>query len=393
MKLVEIQEGLGKFFVPPLDSDDNIPRRSDEVFFNYHQEINRDLSVLALRAYAEENRKPSLTVCEPLCGSGIRAIRYALETPTSSVYCNDINPKATTVTQKNIDRLSKEIAQKIRLFNKECNFFLQSLNNKNLIFDFIDIDPYGTPIPFVHNSIRLLNLQGLLAFTATDLASLAGLYPKALYAKYGVSQFDSRIGNVHEIAARVLITGVQHVGLTLGQSLIPIVTFYHRHFIRCFLTRRRGVKRVIDQTGYIFQCEECQTRYKNVLGEKYTTCPVCNSSKGMKIGPLYLGRIQQAKYLSTMLSDEHLQYLGTRKRLANILPLMIEEGILDLPWSFDIPKLAKKVNVQVPSISQITTILLEMGYNCHRTHFSGASLKTNASETEICSILRSLRPA
>ncbi|UCE13319.1 MAG: hypothetical protein JSV04_14180 [Candidatus Heimdallarchaeota archaeon] len=391
MRLVEIQEGLGTFFVPPPKGDDSIPRRSDEVFFNFHQEINRDFSVLMLRAYARKNSKASLTVCEPLCGSGVRSIRYALETPTSSVYSNDINPKAIMVAEKNIKRLSKEIAQKIQLFNMECNSFLQSLNNTDEIFDFVDIDPYGTPIPFVHNSIRLVNLHGLLAFTATDLASLVGLYPKALYAKYGVSQFDSGIGNIHEIAARVLITGIQHVGLTLGQSLIPIVTFYHRHYIRCFLSRERGVDRVVDQTGFIFKCGNCQTRYKRILGEKDTTCPVCNGNKGMKVGPLYLGKIHQIDYLSLMLSDEHLQHVGTRKRLSKVLPLMIEEGSLDLPWSFDIPQLAKKTGVQVSSIKQIATILHEMGYICHKTHFSGTSLKTNASETEVCSVLRSLR--
>ncbi|UCG90274.1 MAG: hypothetical protein JSU57_00685, partial [Candidatus Heimdallarchaeota archaeon] len=131
MKLVEIQEGVGTFLVPKSNINDHIPRRSDEVFFNYHQEINRDLSVLALRAYGNKNSKSDLKVCEPLCGTGIRSARYALETPTSSIYCNDINSKAVHITQENINRLPSTIAKRIQLFNMDCNSFLQKLNVEN----------------------------------------------------------------------------------------------------------------------------------------------------------------------------------------------------------------------------------------------------------------------
>lgn len=392
MKFIEIQEGLGTFLVPKSNIDEHIPRRSDEVFFNFHQEINRDLSVLALRAYGNINSKSDLRVCEPLCGSGIRSARYALEVPTSSIYCNDINSNAVNIAQKNINRLPKASAKKIQLSNMDCNFFLQTLNVKDIVFDFIDIDPFGTPIPFVHNSVHLSTLQGLLAFTATDLSSLVGLYPRALYAKYGVNLFDTRIENIHEIASRALITGIQHVGLTLGQSLIPIITFYHRHFVRCFFIRNRGVNGVMDQTGFIQQCKKCETRSTSNLGEKTSSCSVCGDSNGMKVGPLYLGKIQQLDYLSSMLHDEHLEKMGTKKRLRKCLPLMIEETSLDIPWSFDIPKLAKKARVPVPPLTQVAKILDEMGYQSCKTHYSGISLKTDANETEISSVIRSLKP-
>ncbi|MFX0185281.1 MAG: hypothetical protein ACFE95_19540, partial [Candidatus Hodarchaeota archaeon] len=83
MKTNEIKEGLGTFLVAASNNSDNIPRRSDDVFFNPHQEINRDISILTLRAYSKINEIQELTVCEPLCGSGIRSCRYAQETPSS----------------------------------------------------------------------------------------------------------------------------------------------------------------------------------------------------------------------------------------------------------------------------------------------------------------------
>ncbi len=391
MELVEIKEGLGTFFISPPNLGDEVPRRSDNVFFNVHQEINRDFSVLALRAYALKNNKSELDICEPLCGSGIRSCRYAIETPSSRIFCNDLNLNAIRVAKKNINKLSKENSEKIRIFNMEGNLFLKKLNMKDLIFDFIDIDPYGTPVPFVHNSIQLITSEGLLAFTATDLASLVGLYPKALYAKYSISHYDIRIGNVHEIATRALITGIQHVGLTLNQSLIPILSFYHRHFVRCFFIRFRGVNRVVSQIGFINYCYNCQARFPSLLGTKNSTCPECNSLIRFKIGPLFIGQIQNEEYLSLMLNDKHLLNLGTRKKLIKLLLLMIEETSINLPWSFEIPVLAQKIGVVVPSMGKLISKLAEKGYSCHRTHFSGTCLKTDAQETEIVSVIHSLK--
>lgn len=390
-KTIEIKEGLGSYIVSIPHSLNHIPRRSDQVFFNPHQEINRDISVLTLRAYAKQFKKEDLTVCEPLCGSGIRSCRYAQETPSTRIYSSDLNPIAIDIARKNIERLPSNLSKRINLFNMECNEFLQKLNIEGTNFDFIDIDPYGTPIPFVQNSIHVITLQGVLAFTATDLATLVGVYPKALYAKYGVSYFDRRIGNVHELAARALITGIQHVGLNLNQSLLPILTFYYRHFIRTFFLRRRGVDHVLNDTGFINYCSECQSRYTSMLNEKRLECHSCGSSVSIKVGPIYLGPILQKETLSELFQDEHLLKLGTSKKLIKLLPLMIEESISDIPWSFDIPRLAARNKVQVPSLALIADSLNEIGYKCHRTHFSGSSVKTDAPEKELSLIIQSLK--
>ncbi|MHA2224267.1 MAG: hypothetical protein ACXAC8_03635 [Candidatus Hodarchaeales archaeon] len=391
MKLVEIQEGTGSFLVPDSSINKYIPRRSDEVFFNRQQEINRDFSVLALRAYSKITEKTDLIACEPFAGTGVRSCRYLLETPISMLFCNDLNSQAIKIAKKNLDRLPALNKEDFKIYNMECNYFFQFLHVENNTFDFIDIDPYGTPIPFIRNSVQLTNLHGLLAFTATDLASLVGLYPRALYARYGISRFDIRFGNIHEIAARILITGIQHAGLTQSQSLIPILTIYHRHFIRCFLQRKRGVKNVINQTGFISLCKKCRTRYTEALGKKNTSCPVCNHKTRFEIGPIFLGKIQKLDYLSEMLQDDHLHEMGTRKLLKKILPRMIEEATLEIPWSFDIPKLSKKAGVTVPPIEKVMTHLHEMGYQSNRIHFSGNTIKTDANEDDLISIIKSLK--
>ncbi len=388
MSYKEIKEGLGTFLIPSSLSEDRIPRRSDEVFFNRIQEINRDFSVLAVRAYAKINKISNLSICEPLCGLGIRSARYALETPAKIIYSNDLNINAIEKAKKNIERLPPDFSKKIVLDNMECNYYLEHLNHKHLFFDFIDIDPFGSPIPFVYNSIELITNKGFLGFTATDLASLAGIYPLTLYAKYGVSYFENLIGNIHECSARTLITGIQHIGLIQNQSLIPILTLYHRHFIRTFFIRRRGINHVLKKTGYILFCKECKNKFKIPLEEKTQCCPFCKKSTAISLmGPLYLGLIQNQTYLDIMLQDSHLKSLGTQKKLIKLLVRMKNEATLDIPWSFNIPELAKKANSQVPSFQLIYKKLEDLGYKCVKTHFSGTTIKTNANETELLAIL------
>jgi len=387
----EIEEGKRKYITLSSNYIDKVPRKKDDVFFNVHQQINRDLSVLVLRSYSKIHSISSIKICEAFCGTGIRSCRYAAETPSSEVFCNDLNQNAIKISRQNIERLPYEYSAKIRLFSQEANLFLQFLNSKDLVFDFVDIDPYGTPIPFIQNAIQVTNKNGLLGITATDLATLAGVYPRALYAKYGLTIYDKRFSNVHELAARSMIAGVQKVGLSQNQSLIPITTLYYRHFIRSFFIRFRGVKRVLDQTGFIIQCAKCLTIFTRSL-DKHGLCPTCGSDKEWKIGPLFIGPLHQKKYLDSINRDLHIDNLGTKKKLKKLIPLMVKESDLNIPWSFDIPVICDDIGTQVPSIDELIAKLTKSGYKAVRTHFSGMTVKTNAPLTELHTILRYLRP-
>jgi tRNA (guanine26-N2/guanine27-N2)-dimethyltransferase len=390
MKLLEVKEGSFSFYVPHPQNRSNIPRRSDVVFFNPEQEINRDFSVLALRAYAKLMDKTDLSICEPLCGTGIRSCRYSLESPVSSIFCNDLNARAIELTQRNISRLPNPYSKLIHVYRMECNDFLRKCLHEGRYFDVVDIDPYGSPVPYLQNAIHASVLKGLLAFTATDLATLVGVYPQALYARYGTSHFDTRLGNVHELAMRLFIAGVQQIGLRLNQSIVPILAFYHRHFIRVFFLRKRGVTQALKNLGFIHGCKQCTNRYSTYVGDKIRRCISCGSSKTMSVGPIFLGMMQQKAYLETMQKDSHIKNLGTQKHLTKLLSLMLAEQTVNVPWSFEIERLAKKYQTRVPSTNLLIEKLREHGYSSTQTQFSGTTIKTEAPETEIREILQYL---
>jgi tRNA (guanine26-N2/guanine27-N2)-dimethyltransferase len=389
MKLDKIIEGGNEYFVPVPISSDSVPRKSDESFFNKNQELNRDLSVLVLRNHIMSKNKKGISVCEPFGGVGVRSCRYLREAPVNDLFYNDANLQAIKVAKYNFENIPTMFKNKISISNLDFADFISELYLKKQIMDFIDIDPYGSPISFVHSSLKLVNVSGLLAFTATDLASLTGLYPRALYSKYGIGVFDKRIGNVHELAIRTLITGIQRVGLIQKQSLLPVLTLYHRHFIRTFMVRMRGVDKVIDNTGFLCQCRECHLVFETVLKIKHSSCPSCGNDS-YRIGPLFLGSIHDDTLLRGIAEDLHINSFNRRIKIHRILNLMIDENKIKIPWSYDIQKLTKKTRTPLPSLNLLSDQLRDNGFKFSKTHFSGSCIKSDASEKEICGILTKL---
>ncbi len=380
-------EGGREYFIPSPVINSSVPRKVDEVFFNPYQKVNRDLSVLVIRAFSNINRNVDLKICEPFGGVGVRTCRYATEVPSSRIYYNDVNSKAVKITKRNISSLPVQIQEKIKIQNKEFTDFLNSLYLEHPIMDFVDIDPYGTPIPYVHRSLKFVALKGLLAFTATDLASLSGLYPRAMYAKYGIGVFEKRIGNIHELAARILITGIQRIGLIQNQSLIPVFTFYYRHFIRTFLIRVRGVDKVLDQTGFLQRCQTCNTISQSSVKSKDRGCSSCGNNQLWRIGPLYLGKLHDDSYLTSLIADPHINVINGSKRISRIINLINEENKPNIPWSYDLQSVAKIVSRPIPPMESIIEKLSDAGYKCYKTHYSGTSLKTNAGFNDLSAIL------
>jgi tRNA (guanine26-N2/guanine27-N2)-dimethyltransferase len=383
---MKICEGGNDYEVPMPTSLDSVPRKSDKSFFNKHQEFNRDFSVLVLRNYTNSTNKKKLAVCEPFGGVGVRSCRYIVETPITNLYYNDVNKEAIEIAKRNFRNLPISSKDKISISNLEFTDFINSLYSKNQIMDFIDIDPYGSPISYVHSSLKLITVSGLLAFTATDLASLTGLYPRVMYSKYGIGLFDRRIGNVHELAIRALITGIQHVGLTQKQSLLPVLTLYHRHFIRTFMIRVRGVDKVLDKTGFICQCKNCGLIFKTSLKTNHYTCPNCESNT-YRIGPIYLGNIHDDTHLRNIAKDVHVNTFSRSNTITKILNIMIQENRMNIPWSYDIQKLTKAIKTPIPPLDEISKQLESIGYKFSKTHFSGSCIKTDATEKVIRGIL------
>ncbi|MBS3106715.1 tRNA (guanine(10)-N(2))-dimethyltransferase, partial [Candidatus Woesearchaeota archaeon] len=219
-----ITEGLAKINVVTR----KIVSKKMDVFYNPVMELNRTSSVLLLNALDKKGMQIGL----PLEGSGIRGMRFLKELKKGmikSIAFNDYDPKAVKKIKENLKLNKLDKDKRIEVHQKDASLFLL----ESFGFDYIDIDPFGTPNPFLDAAVKRLARDGILAVTATDTAPLSGTYPEACLRKYWAFPVKSDI--MHEVGLRILVRKIQLVGAQYDKAFAPIFSFSKEHYMRVYL--------------------------------------------------------------------------------------------------------------------------------------------------------------
>ena len=347
----KIKEGSAEIYVP---SQKKISKKLP-VFYNPIMKLNRDMTILLLRQF------PAMNLCDPLAGTGIRAIRFAKELKYKSIVANDISEKAVALIKKNI----KHNKVKFKVYNKDANLMLLELKG----FDFIDLDVFGSSNFMLDSSIKRISRNGILAVTNTDTAALTGTYPKVCMRKYwAVPKLDYMM---HETGLRILIRKIQLVGMQYERALVPIFSYCKDHYFRIF-----------------FRC---------VKGKK--ECDKLVKEHGMfkDAGPLWLGKLWDSKLVNKMYSkiikDKSILKNSMNKRtnkkrinnnlnqnnyyneLIKLLKIIKDESKIDSVGFFDTHKM-KKIARKDDLIKKIK----KKGFKAASTHFSGTGIRTDAKK-------------
>jgi N2,N2-dimethylguanosine tRNA methyltransferase len=350
-----VKEGAVEFFIPELP---NLISKDMEVFYNPFMAVNRDFTVLILKAYAKLKSK-KLFIADPMSASGVRVLRLLKETNVvEKAFLNDIKKEAIELAQKNL-----EAYQNVYFFNKDANMFL--LENKG--FDYIDIDPYGSPIGFLESAINALKTGGLIGITATDTASLSGSYPFKAFRRYSAKPLDSEF--YHESALRILVKSVIEASFRLDVVLKPVFGFSYRHFLRAFFIKLKGVSKAIDVSkdiAYIGYCHSCKFRntYTCVL-DLPKFCPLCDDFFDYA-GPIYIGDIYDKELLDIMKEQDFTYFT---KDTIKIFKTILEESKIKTPWFYKANIFGKGT---MPKLKQILKDL-----DAKPTHFSPEGFKTD----------------
>jgi tRNA (guanine26-N2/guanine27-N2)-dimethyltransferase len=170
-----IKEGKVSIIVPEFEKVSS----KAPVFYNPVMELNRDLSVAAISAFREGFDK-DISVCDTFGGTGIRGIRYAKEIDgVEEAVINDLNPMAVEYARENI-KLNH--LDNVSVFMEDANMILRQCKGK---FDVVDLDPFGTPSPYVDSAAHSIRAGGMICVTATDTSALCGTYIEPCIRKYG----------------------------------------------------------------------------------------------------------------------------------------------------------------------------------------------------------------
>jgi tRNA (guanine26-N2/guanine27-N2)-dimethyltransferase len=80
---------------------------------------------------------------------------------------------------------------------------MNSMRKEKRHFDVVDLDPYGTAVPFLESSIQAMADGGLLCVTFTDMAVLCARNPHVCFYKYGGAPLPKSY--CHEMALRIVL--------------------------------------------------------------------------------------------------------------------------------------------------------------------------------------------
>jgi len=386
------QEGNVKVLVPKLrafvtSASEYAPSKAP-VFYNPVMELNRDIAVLALQAY-QRMLNSEVSVCEPLAGCGIRGVRFAVEVEgVKKVIINDINVKAFQLSSYNVQM--NELGDHVLLKNEDANFLLSSYGAPRKRFDAIDIDPFGSPVPYLDSAIRALRNGGLLALTATDMAPLCGVHPKACIRKYGGKPL--RTEYCHELAVRLLAGCLAMTAAKYDIGISILFSHSANHFIRLYTGIEQGAKKAdenVRNMGYIYHCFKCFHR-EPVKGLLLTTssgkCSECDSKINVA-GPLWLGKIFDRHFCELVEEETNQRTFKHRKKILKILGLMKNEIKAPITY-YVLDKLCDTLSLPVPSVRKVVEDLREKGFQASLTHFNSRGIRSNSSAIEMKELLR-----
>ena len=330
----EITEGKARIDIPVTEKIS----KAMPAFYNPVMKLNRDISVLVLKAWD----KSQLNIALPLAGTGVRAIRFLKELPKSKikrVYVNDISTTAVGYIRKNLGK--NRIKAKATVSNLDANMFLL----ENNMMDYIDIDPFGTPNPFLDSAVKRINDNGILAVIATDTAPLCGTYPDACLRKYWAVSKRSPI--MHETGLRILIRKVQLIGAQYEKALVPVYSYAREHYFRAFFQCRKSKK-------------ECHALLK---------------SHGMleDIGPLWKGELWDSMFAEKVQKKADKK----EKELHKFVRIIAEESRIHAVGFYDMPSLCKKNKIpRIPRKDALIGKIRKKGYKASETHFTGEGVRS-----------------
>jgi tRNA (guanine26-N2/guanine27-N2)-dimethyltransferase len=386
-----ISEGKVRVLVPKLSAygvvpSDYAPSKAP-VFYNPVMEFNRDLTVLAFKAY-QHMVNQEIIICEPLTSQGIRGIRFAVEIEgVKKVLISDINLHAYKLAMHNVSL--NQLENKIILEYKDANCVLSCNASPKKRFDVIDIDPFGTPVPYLDSGFRALKNRGLIAVTATDLAPLCGVHSKACVRKYGGKPL--RTEYCHELAVRLLAGHMASIAAKQDIGIHVLFSHSSDHYIRVYVQIGYGCKKAdenIKNIGYILHCYNCMHREINHLPLGNMQCPECRTRMEFA-GPLWTGTIFDSIFIQQVIIENQNAFFKNSARLTKFLTLIKNEATAP-PTYYVIDKLSRKLNLSSPSTQSFLTILKDNGFEAVPTHFNTRGIKTDATALTMHKLLKNL---
>jgi tRNA (guanine26-N2/guanine27-N2)-dimethyltransferase len=345
------------------------------VFYNPAASINRSVSVAIVEA------TKGITFCDALAGIGARGLRVAAEVGRSpSVTLIDINRNSIRLARRNANL--NGVRARCEFVPGEANSYLYSRYGKDEKIDYVDVDPFGSPVPYLQAALRATKDGGIASFTATDTAVLCGVHIRVAERRYGGTPVNNHFH--HETGIRLLLNALRSEAASLDLGVRPVAVHSTRHYIRVFVRVEVGPSKAEaarESEGYVIWCRQCGHLAEG--SAPMGSCEKCGA-RLKAAGPLWLGELTEAKTIRGAVAAS--RKLGLPEATKVLSSLLGVDGFP--PWSFSIEGICSALHIASVSDSTVAELLESQGYRTLRQPLEKTGLKTDAQYPAVAEAVR-----
>jgi tRNA (guanine26-N2/guanine27-N2)-dimethyltransferase len=385
-KFALTHEGRTALFVPGERLYARESKMTSPAFFNPAARVNRDVSIAIARATGPR------TFLDALAGVGARGIRVANESSgTERVTLVEFNSVSIDLSRQSARENGVE--SRCDFVHSEANAFLHSRFGRLERFDAVDIDPFGTPAPYVQGALAAADEGAIVSMTATDTATLCGVFPSVAARRYGARTIKGEFA--HEAAIRMLLGFCARIAGIVDTAIYPLAAHSTLHYLRVYFRVARGAAksdRCLENLGCLLCCDACHevtvvssaavaasVAATATTAASFFSCPACGGRAGRLSGPEWIGPLVDDTLLERASAD--CQSMGWRGA-AQALEAAIGSNSFP-PFGFSIEAIASREKVSSVKTQAVLDSLTATGHSAMRHPFEASGLKTSASYEEL----------
>ena len=185
-------------------------------------------------------------------------------------------------------------------------------------FQWIDLDPFGSPMPFLDGAIQAIGRRGVLAVTATDTAALCGSSWDAGRRRYGAQGVVDEWR--HDTAVRILLGAIARIAAQHDRIIEPVLAMFDGHHVRVtvrILRSKSAASQVHASLGW-----RCHHRSGPPTFHPWDRPPE-HLNRSSVSGPLWTGALGAPEVLQHLTSERVIE----RCMLPEGNPIITELGL------------------------------------------------------------------
>ena len=422
-------EGQAEWRVGPANKSDS------PVFHNVAMANNRTRSVLLLGLAIKNKwllKEGKLRVLDGLAASSLRSRRWLNELPVELAEQLDI-----VSVDRNDESVAWALANHEKHPPKNSNPEQLSIQNGDLRqivysggWQWIDIDPYGSPIPFLDSAMQNLARKAILQVSATDTAALCGTYPQVTRRRYAAYAVNDSV--THDTAMRILLGNIALCAARHERSIEPLISVFDGHHTRVSVLVTPGKKNasnVYNNLGWRVNEPDKKTISAAIKAGLHNlgcanipqprvflpyNSPPESLANGKVSGPLWIGPLAREDVLEQLTEEYALEICGiSKEKDENIISLTgwndedieksnrgVVRSIKKLYESKDAVGIKGLVTMDElpqwtdiggpPSPKKLVSKLKERGFKASISVISTPAIQTNAPWNELIEIVKNL---